>query len=248
MFFKFVKMQALANDFIIINKNDFKNIDIKKICDRRTGIGADGLIVFENTDVLFFNTDASIADTCGNGLRCIAKYLYDKNFVNENKFKIHLINSTVEIEIKKNDIEVNMGSFKIIKSYFINFKNQNIQVAHVDLANNHLLVFLDNLENLNINDFVDHINKEIVHDANIEFINIVSKKEINMRVWERGVGETLSCGSGACASLIASNYLALTNTDVSVSMPGGSLNCKISNSNVLLTGTAEYVFSGTYGF
>lgn len=245
--FNFVKMQALGNDFIIINKKDFNNFDIKKICDRHFGIGADGLIIYQNSNVLFFNSDSSPASTCGNGLRCIAKYLFDQNIVSINEFKINLPNRTVDVIIENNDqIQINMGSFLINAPYFINYKNQNIQVVQLSLTNNHLVVILDDLSKLSILEFVDHINNEIVHDANIEFVNVISKAEVLMRVWERGVGETKACGSGACASLLALNYLEQLNSSAKITMPGGSLECSIKDSNVYLKGRAEYVFSGTY--
>lgn len=137
-----------------------------------------------------------------------------------------------------------MGYYKVLNSFFINFKNQNIRVIEVNVSNNHLVVFYNELADLEIKDFVNHINKEIVHEANIEFLKVVSDNEINMRVWERGVGETKACGSGACASLIASNFLGLTSENIKVNMLGGSLDCVLKNQNVYLIGTASYVFTG----
>lgn len=245
--FDFVKMQALGNDFIIINENEFKSTNVKKICDRHFGIGADGIILYNRNLVKFINADGTFASTCGNGLRCISKYLYDEGIIKENNFEIKLENRNIFVSIKDADtIEINMGYYKVLKSFFINFKNQNVQVIEVNVSNNHFVVFYNELANLEIEDFVTHINKEIVHEANLEFIKIVNETEINMRVWERGVGETKACGSGACASLVASNYLNLSGASVKVNMLGGTLDCVLKNQNVYLLGSASYVFKGTY--
>jgi len=244
--FEFTKVEALANDFIIINKDiyDIKKYKISTLCDRNTGIGADGVILYQENKVIFLNSDGSYAKTCGNGLRCFAKFLYLKN--KEKKFSIRLQDTVILVEILEDEnILINMGTFEICRSYFINYIKQNIKAVEVNLNNYHLVLLMKSLKSLDIKKHVNHINKKL-KDVNVEFIECVDNCSIKMRVWERGVGETKACGSGAAASLIATNYLGLTKSIVNVEMPGGILKAFIKNKNVYISGTANIVYSGTY--
>jgi len=242
--FDFTKVEALSNDFIIIEKNKFniKKYDIQKICDRYTGIGADGVILYEDNNVLFINSDGSFASTCGNGLRCFARYYYLKT--KQEKFVVKVGNNDIFIEILDDEsILVNMGTFKILNTYFINVGKQNIKAVEVDLTNKHLVLFFKDIIKIDLKKYVNLINKKL-KDINIEFIKLKSKESIDMRVWERGVGETKACGSGAAASLIASNYLGLTSNFIDIEMPGGVLVSYIKDSNVYIKGSANIVYTG----
>jgi len=275
----FSKMEGLGNDFIIIeNINDSIKTPYptlaKKICDRHFGIGGDGLIVIaksETSDIKFsiFNQDGSEPEMCGNGIRCFAKYLYDKKIVSKKKFTIETRAGEIIPEIfltEKGDaakIKVNMGKpilqpdkivfntdKKIALSETIKTSEGDITLTAVSMGNPHAIIFCDNHEDNIIKKIGPVVEKHPLfpNGTNVEFVKIVSKNRLQVRVWERGVGETLACGTGACAALVASYLNNKTENKATVRLPGGELlvEWKQKDNCLYKTGPAALIFEGVY--
>lgn len=270
----FFKFQGTGNDFVIIDEidksYDLKPEEIKKICNRHFGVGADGLILVQDAHgadfkMIFFNPDGTQAQMCGNGIRCLAKYLFDHGRTEKNRFVIEtqagfrMISLEVR-EGKARSVKVNMGRPNFIAKIVpatvptVEFINQPLTVngrelkaTILSLGNPHCVVFVDDLATFPIGDIGGKVeNLPIFPErVNIEFAQLVSRNEIDLKVWERGAGLTLACGTGACATLVAAVKNGLSERRVKVNLPGGSLDIHWAQSdNVYLSGPAEQVFSG----
>lgn len=230
---KFAKYVGIGNDFIICEEK-LKNLNVIELCDRHKGIGADGVILIDSTeediiDITIFNADGSIASTCGNGLRCVGAYLHNKN--NKKEFKIRTISSTYNVKcLGNNEYEV---EFPIVRE--INKENEYYVVSSGNLH-----VFTIN--KVDFDDFVNEVRN--YYDANVERIEILNKDCIKIRVNERGVGETLACGS-ACIAVVSALYKDnLVNDQVECIMNGGTLKVKIHENSASLIGKANFIFKG----
>ena len=279
---KFTKMQGLGNDFVLVDYEEIKNSDIPlselaaRMCDRKFGIGADGLIVVNpddmksNTDVCWriLNSDGSEPQMCGNGMRCFAQYVFNHGLVKEKKFSVNTLTGTIIPEVLDNDlVRVNMGkpileAEKIpVKSNLFPVLNDTLQAedrtfqfSAVSMGNPHCLIFSDeNTEELAIKYGSSIENNPIFPEkTNVEFIKVISEKHIKINVWERGCGITLACGTGACASTVAAILNNLTENKVKADLPGGTLtiewagNSIDKDNDVFMTGSAKVVFEGEY--
>lgn len=279
---KFTKMQGLGNDFVLVDYEEIKNSDIPlselaaRMCDRKFGIGADGLIVVNpddmksNTDVCWriLNSDGSEPQMCGNGMRCFAQYVFNHGLVKEKKFSVNTLAGTIIPEVLDNDlVRVNMGkpileAEKIpVKSNLFPVLNDTLQAedrtfqfSAVSMGNPHCLIFSDeNTEELAIKYGSSIENNPIFPEkTNVEFIKVISEKHIKINVWERGCGITLACGTGACASTVAAILNNLTENKVKADLPGGTLtiewagNSIDKDNDVFMTGSAKVVFEGEY--
>ncbi|AWB10520.1 MAG TPA: diaminopimelate epimerase [Thermodesulfobium narugense] len=245
----------------------------KQLCDRHFGIGSDGLILMLSSDkadlkMRIFNADGSEAEMCGNGIRCFAKLAKDMNIINKDKIEVETLAGIIVPEIIKSDgknslIRVNMGipNLKPESIPILGFEgkdsviNQRIQindktflnVTCVSMGNPHCIIFMD----YDIKSFpIEGIAPDVEHSAwfpkktNVEFARVISKNDIELRVWERGVGETLACGTGACATAVAAKLNGFTNGKVNIHLPGGILHIEYETSNVFMTATATLVFEG----
>ena len=228
----FYKYEGIGNDFIITEDKNIK--DIVRLCDRHFGIGADGVIVIENiSDIVrirIYNADGSEAKTCGNGLRCIGAYL--KHKLNKNEFKIQTIWDLYNVRVIDEEYEVTFPLVKDIKrenDYYI-----------VNSGNNHIIT----INNKDFDKFIFDINKK--YDANIENVIIKDRNNIEIKVYERGVGFTLACGSGAIATVSALYKENLINNDVVCKMDGGYLKVVIKEDKACLIGKANLVYKGEY--
>lgn len=272
----FTKMQGLGNDFVIIDKSEYNKTNIPmdelaiKLCDRKFGIGADGLIIVnpntKDTDIgwYFYNSDGSIAQMCGNGMRCFAKYVLDNNLVSKNKFSVETKAGVIIPEIiDENNVKVNMGT-PILEPEKIpaNVKNNlnfdieaesDIFLANaVSMGNPHCIIFMDgNTKEAAIKYGPSlEVNPIFPEKTNVEFVKILSKNEITLDVWERGCGITLACGTGACAAAAAGILNKILDNKVKVNLPGGSLYIEWDGSrenpqkDIFMSGTASYVFTG----
>jgi diaminopimelate epimerase len=270
---KFWKMHGLGNDYIVIDDKEelIKNPEekAKKFCRRRFSIGADGLILlqkptFNQADfkMRIFNKDGSEAEMCGNGIRCAAKFYYEINKPNKKELivetKAGLKKVWLKIENEKvKEVEVNMGKpifeRKLIpmlgEGSFINeeikVENKVFKATCLSMGNPHCVIFVDDVENFPVKEFGSKIEKHSLFPkrVNVEFVKVLNKNTLNVRVWERGCGETLACGTGACASAVVSNLLNKTENEVLVKLKGGKLKIKI-NDEVLMRGPAVKVFEG----
>lgn len=264
----FTKMHGLGNDYIYIEtiKDNYqidkeKNIQevVRYLSDRHFGIGGDGVIFIEkskNADfkMRMFNSDGSEAEMCGNGIRCFAKYVYDEGFTQKEIIKIETLAGIKEVTFikdKQNRIEkvkVNMGIPKIEEKKQIFLFDEKMEINVISMGNPHAIIFVDNVEHIDIEKYGSFIeNHEIFpQKTNVEFVQILDKNLIKMRVWERGAGETLACGTGACASVVAGVINNLTRRKVKTLLTGGELEIEWSNENneIYMTGIATKVFDG----
>ena len=270
---KFTKMHGLGNDYIYIDCTKNKNkIDTpeelsKKVSDRHFGIGSDGLILICDSDkcdfkMRMFNADGSEAEMCGNGIRCVGKYVYDFGLTNKNKITIETKAGVKKLKLnieneKVKTVTVDMGEPILDKneipfisdSKFVELKvlDREFIFTPVSMGNPHAITFINNLDTFDIDKYgkIVEIDKHFPNKTNVEFIEILDKNHIKMRVYERGTGETLACGTGACASVVASVLNNLTDRTVNVKLLGGSLNINYNeDGHVYMTGEATTVFNG----
>lgn len=264
----FTKMQGTGNDFILIDglKQNIKAIkeNARHLCDRRFGIGADQLLLLrpsETSDfrMQIYNADGSEVEMCGNGIRCFAKYLKDHGYTSKEKIKVETLAGTIIPYFQEGEISVEMGK-PILSGPLIpvNLEGEVIAkpiqvdgdewiVTCVSMGNPHCVIQVDDVDNFSVEKVGPRIENHPLfpNRTNVEFIQIVNDHEINMRVWERGAGETLSCGTGACASAVASILNRWTGQDVLVHLKGGDLKVRWEkDQSVILTGPAEEVFTG----
>ena len=245
----------------------------KRLSNRHFGVGADGIILVCNSKIAdfkmrIFNSDGSAAEMCGNGIRGFAKYVYDYNLIDKNEFKIETLAGIRKVKLNTlnksitENITVDMGEpilhpVKIpvltreeppIKDLKIVIKNKIFTITCVSMGNPHAIIRLHNLEDINIKEYGPLIENrsEFPKRTNVEFIEIKDRSRIKMKVWERGAGETLACGTGACASTVASVLNGYTERKVVVELLGGELEVEWNeeDSHVYMTGPATTVFRG----
>lgn len=256
---QFVKMQGLGNDYVYVNAMEEEVEDPEslavRLSDRHFGIGADGLILIcdsECADVRMdmYNADGSRGMMCGNGIRCVAKYVYDYGIVPKDNIKIETLSGIKEtIILPDGDVEVNMGrpdlQGRCVKVFI---QNEEYDVDYISMGNPHAVTYTEDLQGLQIEkigpDFEYYRGKG--ERVNAEFVKIVDRTHLEMRVWERGAGETWACGTGACAVLVSSVLRNLTERTVRIKLRGGNLLVKWEeeDGNVYMTGPAVSVFKG----
>ena len=271
---RFTKMQGLGNDYIYVNTMEYPITDPKQFSirwsDRRKGIGSDGLIMIGKSAIAdfsmrIFNADGSEARMCGNGARCVGKYLHDKGLTSKTEIKldtlsgIKILNLHLGADGKVDTVTVNMGKGMPLKVNHgsgtlvgekLNVGEGPTVCSAIDMGNPHLVMFVKDAEKAHVSEvgpFMEH-NAMFPDRANIEFAQVLDRKHIRMRVWERGSGITFACGTGACATAVASAMQGYTDADgCDVIMDGGTLNVKWNpdTKEVLMTGPAEFVFEGT---
>jgi len=264
----FTKMQGLGNDFIVINglDNSFNEnlINIPKLANRHTGIGFDQLLIVESSKTpgidfryRIFNADGKEVQHCGNGARCFALYVFEKKLTSKRKLNVETLNSDIELIINDaSSVTVNMGKPEFMPSKIpANFDNQHkkysindTEMGILSMGNPHAVILTDNIKKIEI----DKIAKDIQNSGyfpegvNVGFMQINSDSNISLRVFERGVGETQACGTGACAAVVFGVENDLLNNKVCVSLPGGNLDINYEKgSDVSMTGPAQFVFEGS---
>ena len=272
---KFTKMQGLGNDYVYmdaINQNIENESSLAQfVSNRHFGIGSDGLILICKSDVADFkmkmyNADGSQAEMCGNGIRCVGKFVYDKGLTNKTTLKIETLAGIkiLQLNVENNKVKtvrVDMGE-PILEPEKIpvianNTPVTNLQLKAVDkefkftcvsMGNPHAITIVDNVEKFDVQKYgkILEIDRAFPNKTNVEFIQIIDKEHIKMRVWERGAGETLACGTGACATAVACNLNGLTNDKVQIELLGGNLDIEWDkqNNHIYMTGPAETVFEG----
>lgn len=276
----FLKMEGLGNDYVYVDCTKKSSEEIEeisklacKISDRHFGIGSDGLILICKSEVADFkmqmyNQDGSQAEMCGNGIRCVGKFVYDKGLTDKKNIKIETLAGIkyLDMNIENNKVKnvtVNMGEpifeEKIIPCIADNkddIPHVNISVLDkkfdftcVSMGNPHAITIVDNVDEFDVKKYGEIVecDKHFPKKTNVEFIEIVDDTTIKMRVWERGAGETLACGTGASASVVACilNGYIKDNCDIKVILLGGELSIKWDK-DVFMTGPANIVFEGKY--
>ena len=271
---KITKMQGCGNDFVIIDYTEYEKTGLpmetlaKKICDRNFGVGADGLIIpktdTSDTDIgwYFFNSDGSTAQMCGNGMRCFAKYAYDNKLVSKKEFSVQTLAGVIKPKLLDDGfVRVNMGN-PILEHAKIPFRGLNTVIVNgrefdifpVSMGNPHCIIFTDEDPMPLAQNYGPFIEKHefFPEKTNTEFVRIISPAEMDMRVFERGCGITLACGTGACASVVAAVLNNLTENRVKVNLLGGSVFVEWQGSqanphkDVFLIGPADYSFFADY--
>lgn len=272
----FTKMEGLGNDYIIFDctkelKIDNPNELSKKLSNRHFGIGSDGIILIKNSNIAdymmdIYNKDGSRTEMCGNGIRCIGKYIYDKKLTTKNIITIETLAGIKELKlnIKNNKVDtitIDMGE-PILNPISVPFipqeknsqnisliiKNKQFQLTCLSVGNPHAVTIIKNLKDFDVKAYGELIekNNHFPNKTNVEFIEIQDKKNINMRVWERGSGETLACGTGASAVLVACVLNNLTDNLVNIHLQGGTLTIEWNkqNNHIYMEGPANIVYEG----
>ncbi len=272
---KFTKMYGCGNDYVYIDgfEYDIENPSelAVKMADRHFGVGGDGIIMICPSDVAdakmrMFNLDGSEGKMCGNGIRCVSRYLYDRRKIHKDELKIETLSGikTIHINLKDGEFEsatVNMGKaeFESSKIPVVSDKAEVIdepltvggrdyKITCVSMGNPHCVVFCDDPEKIELEKIgsLFEKNKIFPEGVNTEFVRIIDAHTIEMRVWERGSGETLACGTGSCAAVAASKVCGKVSAegDVTVKLRGGELRVNYNSDRVLMTGEAVFVFDG----
>ena len=280
MAMKFTKMHGAGNDYVYVNCFEETIPDRVKtaaaVSDRHFGIGADGLICLDPSEIAdckmdMYNADGSRGKMCGNGVRCVAKLAYDSGIAKKDEISVETLSGIKYIKIIKDEdgevvgAQVDMGE-PILKpeeipalfegeqavSAPLAVGDQEYSVTLVSMGNPHCVVYVDDVKTLNIEKIGPHFENHarFPDRINTEFVRVLSSRELDMRVWERGSGETLACGTGTCACVVASilNGYCAPDTDIKVNLLGGTLTIRWStmDNHVYMTGPAETVFTGEY--
>lgn len=272
---KITKMQGCGNDFVVLDYSEYEKTGLSmselaiKLCDRHFGVGADGMIIpntkpNSETDIAwyFYNSDGTTAQMCGNGMRCFAKYVYDKKLIDKKQFSVKTLAGIIKPEIQPDGtVKVNMGT-PILEEAEIPFKGEQtvkvkdkeFNIMPVSMGNPHCIIFTDEDPMYLAETYGPDMEKHpyFPEKTNTEFVKVISKNEIDMRVYERGCGITLACGTGACASVVACILNNLTEQKVKVNLLGGAVNVEWRGNkenlseNIFLIGPAEYSFTAEY--
>ena len=273
---KFTKMNGLGNDFVVLDYVEYQKSGMEKaelaakLCDRHFGIGADGLMIIhenpDNADIgwYFYNSDGSVAQMCGNGIRCFAKYVRAQGLVDKDEFSVDTlagiivpkINNDGTVTVNMNKPVLSCEKIPVNEKSNLNFEieacGEKFIANAVSRGNPHCIMFTDKDTKAAALKYGSEIENNPVfpEKTNVEFIKILSRSEINLDVWERGCGITLACGTGACASVVAGILNGVLDNKVKVNLPGGQLTIEWNGSkddvtqNVYMTGPATFSFVG----
>jgi len=272
---KFTKMQGLGNDYVYVNcfKETIENPPemAKKVSNRNFGIGSDGLIMINPSDVADFememyNADGSRSEMCGNGIRCVGKYVYDYGLTEKEHISVETLAGIKYLDLTVEDgkvklVKVDMGSPELVPANIpivadgdrvidepINVNGTEYRMTGVSMGNPHAVVYVEDVKGLDIETigpaFENH--ERFPNRVNTEFVKVLDRNTVEMRVWERGSGETMACGTGACAVAVACILNGLTEDKVTVKLLGGDLQIEWDKEadKVYMTGSAEVSFDG----
>jgi diaminopimelate epimerase len=272
---EFSKYEATANDFIMLDRMsggpEIAAADVIRLCDRRTGIGADGVIeAFPSSScdirMRITNADGSVAEMCGNGARALFLFARDRGFAGADEITVETLAGPKAVREAGSALglplfSVDMGSPKYTRADIpmdgdpgepavgVEVELEGgpvIRSTCVSMGNPHCVVFVDDVSGCAVSSIGARLEAHTLFPArtNVEFVRVTAGDALEVRVWERGVGETMACGTGACAALVAANLNGFTGKRASVSLPGGMLEVEWSESGVSLTGPARHVFDG----
>ena len=271
---EFIKMHGLGNDYIYFDctsgknmRDDWDKIAIK-VSDRHFGIGSDGIILICDSDVADFkmkiyNVDGSEAEMCGNGIRCVGKYVYDNGLTNKEKLSIETLAGIKYLELNVIDnivdtVKVDMGEPIFGKEKIpamcddnnhivIDVLDKKFDVTCVSMGNPHAVIEVSDVDSFDVSKYgsILESDKHFPKRTNVEFVQIIDRKHVKMRVYERGVGETFACGTGSCGTAVACYLNQKVDREIKVELLGGILNINYADDNhVYMTGKAVTVFKG----
>lgn len=279
---KFTKMHGLGNDYVYIDATAKTGQKIEDesalalfVSNRHFGVGSDGLILICDSNVAdfkmrMFNYDGSEAEMCGNGIRCVGKFVYDKGLTDRDLITVETLAGIKVLKLnvvdgKVESVRVDMGepilkpSFipvisneEIVKNLEITAADKTFKFSCVSMGNPHAITIVENVDDFEVQKYgkILEVDEHFPNRSNIEFIKLIDKSKIKMRVWERGAGETLACGTGACASVVACILNDYTERNVTVELLGGNLYIEWSkeDNHVYMTGPATTVFEGVLDY
>lgn len=256
----FTKYNGLGNDFIFLDGPAAQQIGdpcalARRLCDRHTGIGADGLVLLLPSSVAdirmrIINSDGSEAEMCGNASRCVPLHLFQTGQLNQKHITLETLAGLIETEIvdaQKNWVRVNMGTPKQVDSLCVDVKQTNFVGMRVCMGNPHFVILVDDVETVDVAYWGPLLEKHpaFPHKTNVEFVQVLDKNTVRMRVWERGAGITRACGTGACATAVACMVQGFSNKQITVKLDGGNLDIAWPNEReIFMTGPAQKVFEG----
>lgn len=258
----FTKMHGLGNDYLYVFGEVPENIEelAVKLSDRHTGAGSDGMIYITPSSkadfgMRIFNSDGSEAKMCGNGIRCVGKYVYDKGYTDKKKLSVETRSGIKYLELavaggKVRAVSVDMGTAEISNDMALCVNEEIVVCTPVSIGNPHAVIFCKNAEEIPLEKLGSQIEKheKFPHGVNVEFVSRLERNKLRMRVWERGSGVTMACGTGSCASVAAAASKGLCDFDVpvSVTLDGGVLEVEVNRKfEVTMRGPAEFVYEGT---
>ncbi|CUH94203.1 Diaminopimelate epimerase [Propionispora sp. 2/2-37] len=277
MGFHFTKWHGLGNDFVIVDCfketiRDYRGTAIQ-VCDRHLGVGADGLVAILPSDVAdfrmrIFNSDGSEAEMCGNVTRCVARYVYERGLTDKTKISLQtgagiiipellfahgkITGVCVDMgqpKLKRGEIPVQGNVAELAVNVPLTLADETYSVTCLSMGNPHCVIFVSDIDKINLSQIGPKIETHgmFPNKVNVEFAQILDGQNIRMRVWERGAGITLACGTGACATLAASVLNDKTDRKASIHLDGGTLEVEWDNNNhVFMSGPAVEVFRGEY--
>lgn len=269
----FTKMQGAGNDFVVIDSFtapiQLSTTQIKHIANRHFGVGCDQLLMVEKTETpnvdfryRIFNADGGEVEQCGNGARCFARFVIEKSLTQKREISVETASGVIVLKLQdNNEVTVNMGPPNFNPSalpftadiqqlqYALPLTSTTVEIAAVSMGNPHAVMLVDNVDTANVSEFGPQIEVHPLfpQHVNAGFMQVVNPHEINLRVFERGSGETLACGTGACAAVVSGIQLNLLQSPVLVNTRGGQLKIEWMGeaSSVMMTGPAQIVFEGT---
>jgi diaminopimelate epimerase len=268
----FVKMQGLGNDFVLIDaierKVELASGQITRLCDRRFGVGADQVLIIAPSEIAdcrmrVFNADGGEVEMCGNGIRCLARYLVGRTLARDLKLRIETLAGVMTPTVEGERVTVDMGrpefdSGKIPTTLAGRIVDREVTVGGevrritcLSMGNPHCVLYVDDLDRCPVAEVGPKIENDPLFPkrVNVEFVKVISGRLVAVRVWERGSGETMACGTGACAAAVAGCLTGKNGRDVAVRLPGGELRIQWrTDDHVLMTGPAEEVFRGEIDF
>lgn len=269
----FWKMHGLGNDYVLVDNRDGKigeeqlgNL-ARNLCLRRFSVGADGLLLVYDSSIAdvrmrIFNADGSEAEMCGNGIRCFAKYCYENHITRKSQLLIETLAGVKEVRLNIENGEVETVSVDMGRPVFerrmipvlgegtcinenLKVDDESFKVTCLSVGNPHCVIFIDELDGFPVKTLGPKIENHRLfpNRMNVEFVQVLNRTELKMRVWERGVGETLACGTGACAGVVAGNVLGKINHRCTVHLLGGGLEIEYLD-KILMSGSAKKVYEG----
>ena len=273
----FVKMHGCGNDYIYFDVFDMPSLDSRilherNLCDRHKGIGGDGFVLIlpsqrADAKMRMFNPDGSESGMCGNAIRCVGKYLYESGRVAKTHMVIETLSGDKELDLTVDDetitaVRVDMGQAKLtpaeipvnlageaIVGRTVSITSQPYEITCVNMGNPHAVIFHDDIDHFDLHTIAPQFEHANIFPEriSIEVAQMINRNNIRMRVWERGTGETMACGTGACAVAVAAVLMGYCDrdTDIRVQLKGGDLIIKYTNETVYMTGECVRVFEGT---
>ncbi len=270
----FTKMQALGNDFVVLDfvhhPHQLRNNQYARIADRRFGIGCDQILIVEPTDqpeidfrYRIYNADGSEVGQCGNGARCFVEYVRAKGLTDKRTITVVTSTSVMQLQSREDGlVTVDMGRARFAPeqipfvaeqqqaTYELELEEVTVTIAIANVGNPHAVIVVDDISTAPVEQIGRQVEShtQFPERVNVGFMQCVSRSEINLRVFERGAGETLACGSGACAAVAAGQELGLLDTKVEVNLTGGGLSIMREGSDaaIMMTGPANFSFDGEY--